>query len=197
MGHKDELSVYGRRLVAPLVEVLTRKKVSPNLVTVVGFLISIGASILYAEGLFRLGALVLFMAGLADVIDGDLARSRNMVSKSGALLDSTLDRVADAFFFGALMWYYFPRPSPFVIFFFSWLFSFLVSYVRARGEGLGLSVRAGPMDRSGRFFFIVVASLIGKRIFVPLMIVFLILTFLTVARRFLLLYNALRQGGKI
>ena len=50
MGHKDELSVYGRRLVAPLVEVLTRKKVSPNLVTVVGFLISIGASILYAWG---------------------------------------------------------------------------------------------------------------------------------------------------
>lgn len=197
MRKREEFNNYGRELLTPAINFLKNKNVSPNLVTVVGFFISIGASILYAEGLFRWGALVLFLAGIADVIDGDLARSRDMASGSGALLDSTLDRIADAFFFGALMWYYFKSPGAFIIFFLSLLSSFLVSYVRARGEGLGLSIKAGPMDRSGRVFFIVVASLIGKRIFVYLMTIFLILTFWTVARRFLLLYNALRQGGKI
>ncbi len=192
---RERLNSFGRGIISPLVGFLSKSNVSPNLVSVFGFVVSFMAAYLYSQGAFRLGAVVLILSGLSDVVDGELARSRNMATSSGALLDSTLDRIADALLFGALIWYYFPQPGPFFVFYFSIVFSFLVSYIRARGEGLGISIKAGPMDRSGRFFYVVVASLIGKRFFYPLMIVFLILAFLTVARRFLLLYNALRQRG--
>jgi phosphatidylglycerophosphate synthase len=196
MGGKiDLLRSIGKGLLAPVVEFLKKRGVTPNEITYFGFFVSIGGALLYAKGHFIWGAFVLFLSGLLDVLDGELARSGNMASRAGALLDSTLDRVGDLFLFGSLAWFYYPDKMPMVLFYLCALFSFLVSYVRARGEGLGVSVRVGPMDRSGRFLFIVVASLFGKRLFLPMMWIFLLLTTLTVARRYFVLYNALRQGG--
>jgi hypothetical protein len=68
----------------------------------------------------------------------------------------------------------------------------MISYQRARGEGLGVSVKAGPMDRTLRFIFLFIISFLGPYWFAYLMIAFLVLTFITVVRRFVQLYNAFK-----
>ena len=80
-----------------------------------------------------------------------------------------------------------------IVLYFSLFFSIMISYLRARGEGLGVSVKAGPMDRTVRLIFLFVISFLGSTLFANLMFVFLILTFITVVRRLAQLYNSFKS----
>ncbi len=172
-----------RRLLRPLVRLLVRRGISPNMLTFTGFLVTILAGYLYAMGRFTLAAFVLLFAGLFDVFDGDVARLSNKVTRYGAFLDSTLDRFTEFFVFSGFL-YYFRNDFLMVFLVFSALFlSLMVSYTRARGEGLGYSTRKGPMDRAVRYFYVIGISFLPKAHFELYIIVFIILTFITVVRR--------------
>ena len=185
---RDEL----RRPLNPVVRVLARTGVSPHFLTVLGLVLTGGVAWLYARGLFPQAGLALFAVGLFDTLDGQLARASGRVTRFGALLDSALDRVAEALLFGAWM-YVFRENFALVIWLFAgWTGAFMVSYLRARGEGLGYSTRKGPMDRVLRYVFWVGGSLFGMETFAKLVPVWVALIWITVVRRLLDLHRALR-----
>ena len=174
-----------RLLLRPIVRLFVAMGVHPNVLTFTGFLITTISGYFYAMGDFITAALVLLFAGLFDVFDGDVARMSGKVSRYGAFLDSTLDRFTEFFVFSGFV-YYFRNDFKMVFLLFSALFlSLMVSYTRARGEGLGYSTRKGPMDRALRYFYVIVISFLPKVHFELYIVVFIILTFITVVRRIL------------
>ena len=192
-----DLKSKGRKLLEPLVNLLVKLHVHPHILSIIGLLLSLGVSVLYAKGFFLQAGLLLLFAGLFDALDGEVARKSGLGSTFGALLDSTLDRFSEFFVFGGLLYYYHNNIASFVLLYLALFSSLMVSYLRARGEGLGVSVRAGPMDRTGRHFFLVGATLLGKRTFIILMVVFLVLTMATVVKRWSELYNKFQNRNFI
>ena len=140
-------------------------RLTPNSVTLMGFLVCVAASVLAGGGLLLAAGIVFFAGSALDLMDGALARLTNTVAPFGALLDSVFDRMGEAALFLGLVIYglradFSDAYDPFFIedyrlFFITvtllaLIFSQLVSYLRARGEGLGVFTRAGIMTRTER-----------------------------------------------
>ena len=144
----------GRQVLAPVVRLAVRLHLTANTVTVIGFLIVVAASILVATGNLLAGAIVLTAGSLLDAVDGALARATGGTTPFGGFLDSTLDRAAEAVLFGGVATYYLlasPDPAlPVLLAMTALTGSFLVSYTRARAEGLGLSAEVGLATRLER-----------------------------------------------
>ncbi|MEZ0248751.1 MAG: CDP-alcohol phosphatidyltransferase family protein [Thermoproteus sp.] len=133
------------------------------------------------------------LVGVLDVLDGAVARARGTAGRSGALLDSTLDRYTDA-----LILLYFYGEAPPLLIYSSLIGTFLISYVRARAESLGLSMRGvGFMERGERVIYLFLASLIGQYAFRPALVwalyIYAVLVNAAAAYRFLAAYSALRR----
>lgn len=142
------------RLAAPLVRRLVRLGVTANTVTVVGTLGSmVGALAFYTRGDFFVGTLIIWAFVMLDMVDGAVARARGGSTVFGAVLDSSLDRVVDAAVFGALLWWFAgagdSRPLQLACLLCLVLGS-VVSYVKARAEGAGLSCNVGLIERPQR-----------------------------------------------
>jgi CDP-diacylglycerol---glycerol-3-phosphate 3-phosphatidyltransferase len=169
------LKDYGQpivyRLIHPLVMSLSKAGVTPNTITSIGFLINIAAAFIFVRGAGELrmdlshvgwgGAVILF-AGLFDMIDGRLARISGTASKFGALYDSVVDRYSELVMFLGICYYLAAHH-----YFYSSLFAFLamigsimVSYVRARAEGLGIECSDGLMQRPERILLIGVSAVV-------------------------------------
>jgi CDP-diacylglycerol--glycerol-3-phosphate 3-phosphatidyltransferase len=151
------------RLLDPLGRALLRAGISPNAVTVLGTLgVLLGSIFLTARGLFWEAVLVITICGLTDVMDGSMARAKGSVSRYGALLDSTMDRIADGAIFSALIWWFaFQGDKPTVLATLICLVSGqVVSYVKARAEGLGMSCQVGLVERAERLIIVGVGALI-------------------------------------
>ncbi|MFY0654154.1 MAG: CDP-alcohol phosphatidyltransferase family protein [Cyclobacteriaceae bacterium] len=168
------LKKYGQplvyKLINPLINLLIKLKVSPNTITTIGLIINVGAAVVFIVGAETAersdlsyvgwaGALILF-GGLFDMIDGRLARIGNMSSTYGALYDSVLDRWSEiVMFFGVayfLISHDYFLSSMFV--FFALTGSVMVSYTRARAEGLGIDCSVGVMQRPERVIIVGVSS---------------------------------------
>jgi len=142
------------RAVRPLAEWLVRRGVTADAVTVVGTVGAVaGALVFYTRGQFFVGTLVIWAFVMLDMVDGAVARIRGGSSRFGAVLDSTLDRVADAAVFGALLWWFagpgHSRPLLLAALLCLVLGS-LISYVRARAEGAGMRCDVGLVERPQR-----------------------------------------------
>ncbi len=189
----EVLKKKGKASLRPFVVLMIRLGVSADVLSVTGFLVTILIGYFYARGNLLLGGIFILLSGLFDAIDGEVARATGKSSKKGALLDSSIDRASEFFIFGGLLYHFRFDSISFVIIYLSLIFSILVSYMRARGEGLGYSAKSGLMDRSGRMIYLFLASLFGERAFIPLMAVFMMLTFLTVIQRWLVLRKILSE----
>lgn len=155
-----QLGIY--RVIDPFVKVLIKVGLTPNAVTLIGFILNIGVAGIFiwgAEETVRddlsevgwAGALILF-AGLFDMLDGQVARLGNMKSIYGALFDSVLDRYSELIMFLGICYYlvanhYFLSS---IFAFIALIGSMMVSYVRARAEGLGVEIKGGLMQRPER-----------------------------------------------
>lgn len=153
-------------LFGPLARVLVRAGVSPNVVTVVGTVATSGTALwLLPAGHLVVGVLVVVVLTFADSVDGLMARERGTESRFGAYLDSTMDRVSDAAIFTALGLYLLWQQDQqwqeigFALGIACVVFGMLVSYARARAEGLGISAKAGIAERADRLIFAGVAAL--------------------------------------
>ena len=161
MKYRDFLQKIIYVIITPVIKGMIRIGFTPNLVTTIGFVLNIAATImlLYAAGEMTgstsivgwSGAVILF-AGLFDMMDGRLARIGNMSSMFGALWDSTLDRYSELFtLFGIAMYLILNSWVPGgVLTFLAMVGSVMVSYVRARAEGLGIECKVGLMQRPER-----------------------------------------------
>ena len=152
--------------VNPLVERLIRAGVRPNTITTIGTGLVLVSAVVYATGHIRIGGLLLLLSGVADTLDGQVARGGAMVTRFGAFYDSTIDRVGDGATFIGIGAFLLTAPdvayrTPAVILcMIAILSSVLVSYARARAEGLGIDCKVGIAQRAERVLGLGLASLV-------------------------------------
>jgi len=169
---RDGLQQGIYRIINPFVRLLIRIGVTPNMVTTIGLLGNLAAAAIIAYAgydaqmngnprfdLITIGGAVTIIFSLFDMLDGQVARIGNMVSRFGALYDSVLDRYCELFTLGALSYYLIMNGHVIgaLIAFLALVGSIMVSYVRARAEGVGLECKVGFMQRPER----VVVTAIG------------------------------------
>lgn len=195
-----ELQAVFRRLVERLMRPLVRSGLTPNMVTVIGFLISVLAAAVLFSGRFVAGGLLVLFAGAFDMLDGGLARARGGGSKFGAFFDSTLDRLSEGIvYLGLLAWFAeHGRLLTAVIIYTVILGSLLISYARARAEGLGLECKVGLLARPERVILLGLAllgdgsgisALPDDRILLVVLAGLAVLTFFTLAQRIWHIYR--------
>ncbi len=151
-------------LLGPVVAAMARTGVSPNLLTFAGFSLNVVAGVLIALGQpFWGGVVMTALAMPLDAVDGAVARALGKQSKFGAFFDSTLDRFAEGALLAGLAYYFAVRGDTLsvVVTFVALIGSFMVSYTRARAEGLGLECKVGLFSRFGRFLLLVAGLLLS------------------------------------
>ena len=157
-----------RNLLSPIVDaiarVLVRLGFSPSGLTVIGVLVACVAAALIAQGMLAVGGVVMLIAGVFDLFDGAVARMTNRATKFGALFDSVMDRVSEAVVLLGLLWFYLEDGEQLgaVLVYVSIVGSTMVSYVRARAEGLGIECKGGLMQRPERVASLGVGIIIGQ-----------------------------------
>jgi CDP-diacylglycerol---glycerol-3-phosphate 3-phosphatidyltransferase len=141
------------RVLDPIGAALARAGVSPDVVTVVGTIgVVVGSLVFVARGELLIGMLVVTVSVLTDMLDGAIARASGRTSRWGAFLDSTMDRIADGAAFGSLAFWLATegRKSEAAAALFCLVAGVIVSYAKARAEGLGLRCDVGIAERSER-----------------------------------------------
>ena len=154
------LRVPVAKIIAPFVRTLVKLGVSANMISAVGGIGSIASALyFFPKGEFFIGVVFVCIFVLFDLFDGAVARqSAKGVSKWGALLDSTLDRLSDAAILLGAMIFYIDKSDPLVpVFLIAAFTSFMVSYVRARAESLGIECSGGIAERSERLIITLTA----------------------------------------
>ncbi|POH58812.1 phosphatidylinositol phosphate synthase [Arthrobacter glacialis] len=160
------LNKYARALFAaiftPVAAFLVRLKVSPDAVTIIGTLgVAAGALIGYPLGELFWGTVVITVFVFSDIVDGLMARMLGRSGPWGAFLDSTLDRVGDgAVFAGIVIWFYTGGNNHFIaaMALTCLVLGSIVSYAKARAEGLGMTANVGIAERSDRLVVVLVAT---------------------------------------
>jgi CDP-diacylglycerol--glycerol-3-phosphate 3-phosphatidyltransferase len=155
-------------LQEPAAALLTRLGVSPNAITLSGLLVAGAGAYLLSAGQLALGGAVLLASGVFDLLDGAVARATGRVTRFGALLDSVVDRVSEAAILLGLLVFYLGRPPSFdsdlgaSLVFVALAGSVMVSYIRARAEGLGVECKLGVMTRPERVVTLGVGLVVGQ-----------------------------------
>ena len=149
--------------IDPLVRLFVERGYNPDTFTVLGLFFNLIAAILYAIGLFFEGGLVMLFGSISDTVDGQIAREAGRGSAGGALLDSCLDRYSEAVVLIGLAAYYakIGWVITAAVAVAALIGSLMVSYVRARAEGLGYECKVGLMQRPERIIFLAAASVFG------------------------------------
>lgn len=173
---------FSHLLDKPLTPLAKALPVSPNFITFIGMLITSSSGFFIPKSLLW-GGLIILAGGAFDLLDGIVARVNNKVSRFGALLDSTFDRIADGFIFLGISLYFFYHldENALIITLLCMIASFLISYVRARAEGVGVSCNIGIIERPERLIFLAFGCLTG--ILYPVLIILTILSWITVIQR--------------
>lgn len=171
-------------IFTPLARLLLRLGVSPDAVTVIGTLgVAFGALYFYPLGELWWGTLFITAFVFTDLLDGTMARMSGRTSSWGAFLDSTLDRVGDAAVFGGLILYFTGRGDDDLtaaLALACLILGFIVSYARARAEGLGYTCDVGIAERADRL----VATLVTTGfcgLFLPMWVLTVVLALLAIA----------------
>ena len=138
-------SILDSFLVNPILFLLLKLKLTPNAVTFLGFLICCISAYFISSGSFLVGGLLVLFSGFMDIFDGALARKINQITDKGAFLDSTFDRLSESIVLIGLIYYFsISNETNFVLLTsISLVFSLLISYLRARIEGLGYNSKRG------------------------------------------------------
>ena len=220
-GVKVRLARAARAALEPVAALLVRIGVRADHLSVLGLVLSLGAALAFFEGWFRWASGIAALAGLCDLLDGQLARRAGRTSRFGAFLDSTLDRLSEGLMLAGLAGFYIsglvelvldptlleaqlarglePRTWAAVALtaVVALVGSFVVSYTRARAEGLGLECRVGWFERPERLALLIVAGLFGVGPVMPAaLMLFVILSFATAAQRVAHVWKHTRAAGR-
>ena len=163
---------------------------SPNGVTIVGLTVTFISAIFISLGMFLVGGIVMLLGSALDLIDGGLARRLGKVSNFGALLDSVIDRLQESLVFLAVLIYFLTAPcesflgsldscslGP-ILAYTAFIGSVMVSYLRARSEGLGIECNVGIMTRPERVVAVGIGLIISEWVSIVILVVLAIITLL-------------------
>src|SRR5215510_2306099 len=159
-----EIGRGAMRIINAMVRALASAGVHPNILTAIGVSINIGCGVLFGFGEFFWAGIVLIVANLFDMLDGNVARLTGNVTKFGGFLDSSLDRLSDMFaFLGIMMFYAGNSPQHSILNVFlagvGMMMSVMVSYTTARSEGLGVKANVGFVQRPERVVLLIIGAL--------------------------------------
>ena len=152
------------RVTDPIVGVLSKSGITPNTLTMINLALNIVAAYFIATGHFIVGGVLILGSGLFDLLDGALARFSKQTTKLGAVLDSTVDRISEAATLcGLLAWYVAEEGTTLeiVLVLVVLVGSFLISYIRARAEGLGWQCQVGLFTRAERVIVLAIGLLVS------------------------------------
>lgn len=152
------------RIIDAMVRALASAGISPNILTTIGVTLNIGCALLFGFGEFLWAGVVLIIANLFDMLDGNVARLTGNVTKYGSFLDSSLDRLSDMVVFLGVMIFYaraVPQHSLLNVFLagVGLVASVMVSYTTARSEGLGVKANVGFLQRPERIVLLIIGAL--------------------------------------
>ncbi len=184
-------SQLGHFLDRPLSPLAKKIKVNPNIITIVGFIITTIAAITIPYNL-RLAGVLILCGGLFDMLDGIIARINGRTTDFGAFLDSVLDRYSDSFLLLGFGWYFFKNDSisGMLLSAGTMIGTLVISYAKARAEGLGRNCHTGLMERPERIILMIFGALTG--LVLPIMWILLILTHVTVIQRIYHVWKIMR-----
>ncbi len=194
------------RLLAPVVDLLVRRGVSPNAITTFGTVATIIGGGFYARGHILLAGWIVGLSAICDLLDGSVARKSGRTSVFGSFYDSTLDRIADGVVLGGLALFfarngvhhaipdYMSTPMVSVILL-GILGSFLTSYTRARAEGLGIDAQVGMLPRPDRVVLLSAPQAffglaLGGWVLIGICILLTVTAWITVIQRVAFVYRA-------
>jgi len=195
----DNVKSRARRVLDPVARFAADVGVTPSALTLSGLALSGLSGLALARGHFPGAGVLLMLAGLCDMLDGAVARISGRTSDEGAFLDSTVDRYAEAFvLLGALHYYLFrsaaaPEGVTAISIFLAFWGSLLVSYTRARAEGVGRSCSVGVAERPERIVLLIVGALFGPAVMRVVLWVLVVLAHLTAVQR---IVHVLRPNGR-
>jgi len=152
------------RIIDAMVRALGVLGIAPNILTAIGVSLNMGSAVLFGYGEFFWAGIVLIVANLFDMLDGNVARSTGHVTRYGGFLDSSLDRLSDmASFFGIMMFYSRAVPQHSLMNVFlagvGMIASVMVSYTTARSEALGVKANIGFLQRPERIVLLIIGAL--------------------------------------
>ncbi len=195
---RDRIHKY---IEGPIVRLLNRLGVSPNFITILGLLVSVVGAIFVGMGHMSTGGVLFLLGGSMDLLDGGLARLSGRITKFGSLMDSLADRIGEAALYLGLVIYGIQHFSGSInlmtytiVLFAALVSSQMVSYLRAKGESLGLKMKEGIMTRPERVILLSVGLLAGDSILVVIIGVIGGLSLLTVCSRLWLIWKSLEAG---
>ncbi len=187
----DNVKERSRSILQPLIDMLVKFNISPNVYTTLSLVFCGISGIYFSKGYFKTGALIMLLGGLFDIFDGQIARTSNRVTKFGALFDSTLDRYAEFLIFLGIGVYFvhsFVDGNPMGLLVALTVFvaifgSLMVSYVRARAEGLGFDCKVGLLQRPERIILVGLGGLISEVTLILAMIIIAVFANITAIQR--------------
>ena len=167
----------------------------PNLFTLIGFFVTLAASLLILKGFWFLGGLAIIFSGLFDLFDGVVARNFGKVTAFGGFLDSVLDRYSDLLLLLAFLIHYLKREDSSLVILTSLVSigTVLIPYIRARAEALQIPCNIGLIERAERIILLSAGTLFNWM--EPILWVMAILTHFTVLQRIFYVWKKLRQSG--
>jgi len=174
---------WGASVIRPVALLLARLGFTPNTVTVLGFLLTAAVAVVLAAGYSQLAGVLLIGTLAFDAVDGTLARLMGTASRFGAFLDSTLDRWAEVVLYGALVWLFLKggQDNGVLLAVAAMATSLMVSYTRARAEGVGIPCKEGLLTRLERMV-ILIAGLLFNQIIWALAIIAVLAGFTAIQR---------------
>ncbi|MFO7696530.1 MAG: CDP-alcohol phosphatidyltransferase family protein [Anaerolineae bacterium] len=188
----DWLRARAAGIIQPLARWLGERQLHPNTITILGFVLTAGASVIIGVGQLKWGAVAMLVASATDALDGTLARITSQQSRFGAFLDSTLDRLSEGVvLIGLLTWFASQRMAgAAVLTSVVLLGSLMVSYTRARAEGVGYACKVGMLTRPMRVILLGVGML--SPWLVPTLVILAVLTWATSVQRIAHVYRESR-----
>ena len=191
------ISEWGRRnfkvVLEPVASVFRMLNIKPNFITLFGFVLNlVSAYLIFVDQIFW-GGIVFLIAASADAIDGTLARQMGIRNRLGASWDSTLDRLSESIILLAIAYRFAVTGETLYVMltFLALIASYLVSYTRARGEGIGVEVKVGIGTRVERFI-VMAAALLLNQLVIGLSVI-VIIAGITVLQRIWAVYKATHE----
>ena len=183
-----------RYFTGPIVRLLAKTPVTPSALTWSGFAVTVGAAVLIASGHLLIAGLVVVVAGFFDMLDGALARRTDRVTRFGAVLDSTLDRLSEGALLLGILFLFAQEGSTLGILLAGGVLiaSLLVSYIRARAEALGIECTVGLFTRPERVIVLALGLMLNQ-VEVALAII-AALSLFTVLQRLTFIWRHTREG---
>lgn len=185
---------HSQFFLQPMARFFNATGITPNGLTILGFVLLVGVAVVLAQGYLLIGGILTILVVILDAVDGLLARMMNRTTRFGAFLDSTLDRFSEAVLFLGLFIHLMNQQGhevELVLIYAAVVGSMMVSYARARAEGLGIQLKDGLLTRFERIFIFCTGLILHQFILTPALWLLAILSNFTAIQRMYLVWRVI------